>query len=62
MKWVIVMDQTVLLPLFLVAFAAIITLCFVFVLFRKVSRLQIGDKRVGNSELYSRRRYDLSCP
>ncbi len=46
------MEQTVYLPLFLVAFAAIITLCFVFVLFRKVSRLQLGDKRVEEIQNY----------
>ena len=46
------MDQTVYIPLLLVAFAAVITLCFVFVLFRKVSRLQIDDKRVKEIQDY----------
>ncbi|MBQ1272875.1 MAG: sodium-translocating pyrophosphatase [Clostridia bacterium] len=40
------MEQTIYLTLALVAVAAVITLCFVFILFRKVSRLQIGNKRV----------------
>ncbi len=64
------MDQTVFLPLFLVAFAAIITLCFVFVLFRKVSRLQINDKRVeeiqdyihGGAMTFLLREYKLIIP
>ena len=34
------------LPLILVAFAAAITLCYVFVLFHKVSRLTVGNARV----------------
>ena len=33
-------------PLTLVAFAAVITLCYVFVLFRKVSHLKLNDKKV----------------
>ena len=46
------MEQTVYLPLLLVAFAAVITLCFVFVLFRRVSRLQINDKKVEEIQDY----------
>ena len=46
------MEKAIYLPLSLVAFAAIITLCYVFVLFRKVSRLQIGDKRVEEIQNY----------
>lgn len=46
------MEKTIYLPLSLVVFAAIITLCYVFVLFRKVSRLPIGDKRVEEIQNY----------
>ena len=46
------MEQTVCIPLLLVAFASVITLCFVFVLFRKVSRLQVDDKRVKEIQNY----------
>ena len=40
------MDQNIYLPLLLVAFAAVVTLLYVFVLFRRVSRIEIADKRV----------------
>ncbi len=40
------MDQNVYLPLLLVAFAAVVTLLYVFVLFRRVSRIKIADKKV----------------
>ena len=40
------MEKSIYLPLILVAFAAIITLGYVFVLFRRVSRIAIGDKKV----------------
>ena len=46
------MNQAIYLPLVLVAFSAIITLCYVFVLFRRVSRLKIGDKRVEEIQNY----------
>ena len=46
------MEKSIYFPLVLVAFAAIITLCYVFVLFRKVSRLKIGDKRVEEIQKY----------
>ncbi|MBE6718780.1 MAG: sodium-translocating pyrophosphatase [Ruminococcaceae bacterium] len=46
------MEQTIYLSLSLVAIAAVITLCFVFVLFHKVSRLKIGDKRVEEIQNY----------
>ncbi len=46
------MEKAIYLPLLLVAFAAVITLCYVFVLFRKVSRLQLGDKRVEQLQDY----------
>ena len=46
------MEKSVYLPLLLVAFAAVITLCYVFVLFRRVSRMQIGDKRVEEIQKY----------
>ena len=66
----IVMEPSVYLPLLLVAFAAVITLCFVFVLFRKVSRLKIGDKRVeeiqnyihGGAMTFLSREYKLILP
>ena len=40
------MEMTIALPLVLVLFAAVITLGYVFVLFRRVSRLAIGDQKV----------------
>ena len=40
------MDMNIALPLVLVLFAAVITLGYVFVLFRRVSRLAIGDQKV----------------
>ena len=46
------MEQSIYLPLLLVAFAAVITLLYVFVLFRKVSRLRIADKRVEEIQGY----------
>jgi len=48
------MEQTIFMSLSLVAFAAIVTLCFVFVLFHKVSRLKIADndKRVEEIRSY----------
>ena len=46
------MEQKIYLLLGLVAFAAIITLCYVFVLFRKVARLKINDKKVEELEQY----------
>ena len=46
------MDIKIYLPLILVAFAAVITLCYVFVLFRRVSRLKIGNKRVEELQQY----------
>ena len=46
------MGKEIYLPLVLVAVAAVITLCYVFVLFRRVSRLQLGDKRVEQLQDY----------
>ena len=46
------MEPKVYVPLTLVAFAAIITLCYVFVLFRKVAKLKINDKKVEELEKY----------
>ena len=40
------MDQNIYLPLTLVIFATLITLGYVFVLFRRVSRVAVNDKRV----------------
>ncbi len=40
------MDHNIYLPLLLVAFAAVVTLCYVFVLFHRVSRMKIADKKV----------------
>lgn len=42
------MEMQIYLPLILVVFAAIITLGYVFVLFRRVSRIAVNDKRVGD--------------
>ena len=46
------MEKSIYLPLLLVIFSAVVTLCYVFVLFHKVSRLKIGDKRVEEIESY----------
>jgi len=46
------METNIYFPLLLVAFAAVITLCYVFVLFRKVARLKIGDKKVEEIQNY----------
>ena len=46
------MDRSVYLPLLLVAFSAVITLCYVFVLFHKVSRLKLADKKVEEIQGY----------
>ena len=40
------MEKSIYLPLILVIFAAVITLGYVFVLFRKVSKIQINNKKV----------------
>ena len=46
------MERFVYLPLLLVALAALITLCFVFVLFHKVSRVQVNNDKVKEIEGY----------
>lgn len=46
------MDQTIYIPLLLVSFSAVITLCYVFVLFHKVSRLKITDKKIETIQTY----------
>ena len=46
------MDINIYLPLSLVAFAAVVTLCYVFVLFHKVSRIKIADKKVEEIQKY----------
>ena len=46
------MDHNVYLPLLLVAFATVVTLLYVFVLFRRVSRIKIADKRVEEIQNY----------
>ena len=46
------MDKSIYLPLVLVAFAAVITLCYVFLLFRKISRMKIDNKRVEEIQNY----------
>ena len=40
------MDHKIYLPLVLVVFATVITLCYVFVLFRRVSRLKVNNAKV----------------
>ena len=42
------MDINIYLPLILVIFAAVITLGYVFVLFRRVSRVAVNDEKVGD--------------
>jgi len=46
------MEQKIYIPLLIVALAAIITLCYVFVLFRKVARLKLGNKKVEELQQY----------
>lgn len=46
------MNSAVYVPLLIVAFSAIVTLCYVFVLFRKVSRLKLGNKKVEELQQY----------
>ena len=46
------MDQNIYLPLLLVAFATVVTLLYVFVLFRRVSRTKIADKKVEEIQNY----------
>ena len=46
------MQSEIYLPLVLVAFAALVTLGYVYVLFHKVSRLEIGNKRVEDIHKY----------
>ena len=46
------MEAKIYIPLVLIAFATIVTLCYVFVLFRKVSRIKIGDKKVEELQKY----------
>ncbi len=46
------MEPKIYVPLILVAFATVITLCYVYVLFRKVSKLKIGDKKVEELQSY----------
>ena len=46
------MDHRIYLPLLLVVFSTVITLCYVFVLFRRVSRLKIGNKKVEEIQKY----------
>ena len=46
------MEAKIYVPLALIAFATIVTLCYVFVLFRKVSRIKIGDKKVEELQKY----------
>ena len=46
------METQIYLPILLVAFSAVITLCYVFVLFHKVSRIKLDDKRVEDIQNY----------
>ena len=46
------MQETIYISLILTAFAAIITLGFVFVLFRRISRLNLGNKKVEELQKY----------
>ena len=46
------MEPKIYIPLILVAFATLVTLCYVFILFRKVSKLKIGDKKVEELQAY----------
>ena len=46
------MNKVIYLVLSLVIFAALITLCYVFVLFRRVSKIQISNKKVDEIHEY----------
>ena len=46
------MKPEIYLPILLVVFSAVITLCYVFVLFHKVSRIKLNDKRVEEIQNY----------
>lgn len=46
------MEKEILIPLILVVFASVITLGYVFVLFRRVSRVEINDKKVKDINKY----------
>ncbi|MBE7081536.1 MAG: sodium-translocating pyrophosphatase [Clostridiales bacterium] len=46
------MEPKIYIPLLLIIFAAVVTLCYVFVLFRKVSRLKLGNKKVEELQQY----------
>ena len=46
------MEKEILIPLILVIFASVITLGYVFVLFRRVSRVEINDKKVKDINKY----------
>ena len=46
------MEPKIYIPLLLVVFAALVTLLYVFVLFRKVSKLKLNNKRVEELEKY----------
>ena len=64
------MDKQVYLPIILVAFSALVTLCYVFVLFCKVSRIKIADAKVAEIRQYIgdgaitflKREYKIICP
>ena len=46
------MEAKIYIPLILVALATVITLCYVYVLFHKVSKLKIADKKVEELQEY----------
>ena len=46
------MEAKIYLPLVLVIFATVVTMCYVFVLFHKVSKLKIGNKKVEELERF----------
>ncbi|MBE5752904.1 MAG: sodium-translocating pyrophosphatase [Clostridiales bacterium] len=46
------MDVKIYLPLTLVVFATIVTLCYVFILFHKISKLKIANKKVEELQEY----------
>lgn len=64
------MDKHIFFPIILVAFAAIVTLCYVFVLFRRISRMKIADKKVaeireyisGGAITFLKREYKIIAP
>lgn len=46
------MEKSIYLPLLLIVFAAVVTLCYVYVLFRRVARMQVANAKVAQIQTY----------